>query len=71
MKGAGHSMSITPRADREVQSALGNQISRMECGDRLILIPITGDVQNDAGRRVLRLTAPTEREPHDTDLRRF
>jgi hypothetical protein len=40
-------------------------------GDRLILIPITGDAQNDAGGRVLRLSAPTEREPYDTDLRRF
>jgi hypothetical protein len=40
-------------------------------GDRLILIPITGDAQNDAGGRVLRLTAPTEREPYDTDIRRF
>jgi hypothetical protein len=40
-------------------------------GDRLILIPITGDAENDAGGRVLRLTAPTERESYDTDLRRF
>jgi hypothetical protein len=65
------SMSITPRAERTAQSAVGNQISHMGRGDRLILIPITGDAQNDAGGRVLRLTAPTEREPYDTDLRRF
>jgi hypothetical protein len=65
------SISITPRAERAVQSAVGNQISRMGRGDRLILIPITGDAQNDAGGRVLRLSAPTERESYDTDLRRF
>jgi hypothetical protein len=40
-------------------------------GDRLILIPITGDAQNDAGGRILRLSAPTERETYDTDMRRF
>jgi hypothetical protein len=65
------SMSITPRAERAAQTAVGNQISRMGRGDRLILIPITGDAENDAGGRVLRLTAPTERESYDTDLRRF
>jgi hypothetical protein len=65
------SMSITPRAERAAQRAVGDQISRMGRGDRLILIPITGDAQNDAGGRVLRLTAPTERESYDTDLRRF
>jgi hypothetical protein len=65
------SMSITPRAERAAQRAVGDQISRMGRGDRLILIPITGDAQNDAGGRVLRLTAPTEREPYDSDLRRF
>jgi hypothetical protein len=65
------SMSITPRAERAAQSAVGNQISHMGRGDRLILIPITGDAQNDAGGRVLRLSAPTERESYDADLRRF
>ena len=65
------SMSITLRAECAARSAVGNQISRMGRGDRLVLIPITGDAQNDAGGRVLRLTAPTEREPYDTDLRRF
>jgi len=65
------SLSITPRAQHSAQSALRNQISRMGRGDRLILIPITGDAENDAGGRVLRLTAPTERESYDTDLRRF
>jgi hypothetical protein len=43
----------------------------MQRGDRLILIPITGDAQNDAGGRILRLSVPTRRETYDTDLRRF
>src|ERR1700685_194162 len=65
------SMSIVPRAERAAKSVVGSQISRMGRGDRLILIPITGDAQNDAGGRVLRLSAPTERESYDTDIRRF
>jgi hypothetical protein len=65
------SMSITPRAERAVQDAIADQISHMGRGDRLILIPITGDAENDAGGRILRLTAPTVRETYDEDLRRF
>lgn len=65
------SMSITPRAERAALSAVGNQISHMGRGDRLIIIPITGDAQNDAGGRILRLVAPTEREAYDNDMRRF
>jgi len=65
------SLSITPRAEKAALDAVGDQISHMGRGDRLILIPITGDAQNDAGGRILRLSAPTERETYDTDLRRF
>jgi hypothetical protein len=65
------SLSITPRASRAAESAIIDQISRLGRGDRLIVIPITGDAQNDAGGRILRLVAPTERQPYDNDLRRF
>jgi hypothetical protein len=65
------SLSITPRAEKAALDAVQNQIGHMQRGDRLILIPITGDAQNDAGGRILRLSAPTERETYDTDLRRF
>jgi hypothetical protein len=65
------SLSITPRAERAALDAVQNQIGHMQRGDRLILIPITGDAQNDVGGRILRLSAPTQREAYDTDLRRF
>jgi hypothetical protein len=65
------SLSITPRAEHAAENAILDQISRMGRGDRLILIPITGDAQNDAGGRILRLVAPTERQAYDNDLRRF
>lgn len=65
------SMSITPRAEKAALDAVAGQISRMQRGDRLVIIPITGDAANDAGGRVLRLSTPTTRESYDTDLRRF
>ncbi len=65
------SLSITPRAEKAALDAVQNQISHMQRGDTLILVPITGDAANDAGGRVLRLSAPTRRETYDTDLRRF
>jgi len=65
------SASITPRAEKAALDAVQNQIGQMQRGDRLVLIPITGDAQNDARGRVLRLSAPTRRETYDADLRRF
>ncbi len=65
------SLSITPRAEHAALDAVGYQISHLGRGDRLVVIPITGDAQNDAGGRILRLSVPTTREPYDTDLRRF
>ena len=65
------SLSITPRAEKAALDAVQNQIAHMQRGDHLIIIPITGDAANDAGGRVLRLSAPTQRETYDTDLRRF
>lgn len=65
------SLSITPRAERAALDAVQNQITHLERGDSLVLIPITGDAANDAGGRILRLQAPVTREPYDADLRRF
>jgi len=65
------SLSITPRAEQAAMNAVRGQIERMERGDILILIPITGDELNDAGGRVLRLRVPNGRESYDADLRRF
>lgn len=65
------SLSISPGAEQSALHAVRGQISRLGRGDTLILIPITGDAENDAGGRILRLRAPTTREPYDADLRRF
>jgi hypothetical protein len=65
------SLSITPRAEHAAENAILDQISHMGRGDRLIVIPITADAENDAGGRILRLVAPIERQAYDNDLRRF
>jgi hypothetical protein len=65
------SLSITPRAEKAALDAVQLQIAHMQRGDRLVIIPITGDAANDAGGRILRLSAPTQRETYDADLRRF
>lgn len=65
------SLSIAPRAEQAIFDAIQNQIAYMQRGDTLVIIPITGDAANDAGGRILRLSAPTQRETYDTDLRRF
>ena len=65
------SLSITTRAEKAALNAVQGQIAHMRRGDQLVLIPITGDAANDAGGRILRLSAPTRRETYDADLRRF
>jgi hypothetical protein len=65
------SLSITPRAERAALSAVDDQITRLGRGDLLVVIPITDDARNDTGGRILRLQAPTVREPYDADLKRF
>ncbi|MFZ0272496.1 MAG: hypothetical protein WB524_22950 [Acidobacteriaceae bacterium] len=65
------SLSITPRAEQATIDAVRTQIGRMQRGDVLVLVPITGDESNDAGGRTLFLQAPTIRESYDADLRSF
>jgi hypothetical protein len=65
------SASITPRAERAALNAVGEQISRLGRGDRIVVIPITNDARNDTGGRILRLQTPTVRESYDADLKRF
>lgn len=65
------SLSIRRSAEASAFDAVREQIQHMERGDCLILIPITGKAENDAGGRILRLCAPARREPYNADLRRF
>ena len=63
------SLSITPHAEAAALDAVKGQISSLGRGDTLILIPITGDAENDTGCHILHLQAPTTREPYDAGVR--
>jgi len=65
------SLSISPSAEGKALDAVRQQIQRMGRGDRLILIPIAGDAENESGGRILRLNAPMDRKAYDADLRAF
>lgn len=65
------SPSIAPQAEKAALDAVRGQILAMGRGDTLVLIPITGNAENDTGGRILRLQAPIRREAYDADLRRF
>lgn len=65
------SLSIKPRAEADALRAIRGQISSLGRGDTLILIPITGNAENDMEGRILSLHAPTTREPYDAGIRRF
>lgn len=43
------SLSLSPCAQQAALNVVRGQIQRMGRGDRLILIPVTGNAQNDAG----------------------
>jgi len=65
------SLSIMPQAEKAALDVVHVQIANMQRGDILVLIPITGNAENDAGGRILRLQVPVRREAYDADLRRF
>jgi len=64
------SASIEPEARDQAFAAIERLPSRMHRGDTLIVMPITGDAENDLQGRIIRLTLPVNRKPYDQDLRK-
>ncbi len=65
------SASIEPEAQKEALASIEALAGRLERGDRLTLIPITGDAATQSSGRILRLERPTKREAFDADLGKF
>jgi len=65
------SASIEPDAMRNAFKAVDELLGGLRRGERLSIIPITGDALNDAPGRILRFEVPSNRAPYDTDLERF
>jgi hypothetical protein len=62
------SRSIDPQGIQYEFSLLDTLVDRMQRGDSLTVIPITGNALNDTPGKVFSFTAPLAREPYDHDL---
>jgi len=62
------SKSITPDGMEYEFKAVDGLVDNMHRGDRLTIIPITGDAMSDTPGRIVHLEAPVHREPYDHDL---
>lgn len=65
------SASIEAEAEGQAFAAIDTLIAHRQRGDRITVIPITGDAQADTPGRVLRFEVPTVRQAYDNDLRQF
>jgi hypothetical protein len=65
------SASITKSAEEAAFLAIEDLVSRLPRGDRVSVIPITGDAQTKIQGRVLRFCAPVVREAYDQDRKKF
>ena len=65
------SKSITPDGVKYEFKAADDLVDTMHRGDRLTVIPITGNALTDTSGHILRLAAPTERQAYDYDLKAF
>jgi len=65
------SKSVSPKGFRLEFQAAQDLVDGLHRGDRLIVIPITGDAVNDTSGRILYFDAPATRQPYDYDLISF
>src|SRR5258708_1067166 len=63
------SASIEPTARKELFTALEEVPLHLKRGDTLVIIPITGDAQNQAQGRILRFKLSEIRAAYDQDIR--
>jgi hypothetical protein len=64
------SASIEPESESAAFDAVQNVMGRLHRGDSMVVIPITGDAENESQGRIVRFALPQEREAYDQDLRR-
>jgi hypothetical protein len=62
---------IEPASRHEMLEGIAAFAVTLRRGDKLTVIPITGDAEADSQGRILQFAVPTRREPYDEDLRRF
>jgi hypothetical protein len=62
------SASIEPQAETECLDAIAKLISKLERGDIVAIIPITGDTEIQSTGHILRFRKPVTRTAYDADL---
>jgi hypothetical protein len=65
------SASIEIDSEQQAFAAIDSLIAHRQRGERIAVIPITGDAQADTPGRVLRFEVPIVRQAYDNDLRQF
>ena len=67
------SASIDPGSKHQMFAAISDFATKLHRGDRLIVVPITGDADSDLSGRILDYTVPsdTDREAYDEDIVRL
>ncbi len=63
--------SIDSSAIEESFKSIAQLITKMHRGDRISVIPITGDAEIETSDKILRFEVPSTRQAYDSDLREF
>jgi len=63
--------SIDRESLQQAFKAIDELAGHLQRGDRLTIIPISGDAEAEASGRILRFEVPANRQAYDTDLRDF
>jgi hypothetical protein len=63
--------SIEPRAKEQAFKAIDQLVGEMHRGDKIAVIPITGDAQVQTPGRIIHFEVPINRQAYDSDLRGF
>jgi hypothetical protein len=61
--------SIDPAEYERCRSELNKLMQRLGRGDRLVIVPITGEPQELLGHRIVHIEMPKERVPYDSNLK--
>src|SRR5438128_1764513 len=61
--------SIDPNEYERCRGELNKLIQRLGRGDRLVLVPITGEPEELLGHRIVHIDMPKERVPYDSNLK--
>lgn len=63
-------MSVDPAEYERCRRELERVMQALGRGDRVVLVPITGEPQELLGHRIVHIQMPTERVPYDSNLKR-